>query len=98
MRSAAEELEAKTLTFWNTSLVFHTGTGKPLSFGDAIQECNMIAEVLGPQRPLRNRFYGLQDRLIQGRGKRRKTSKHPDNVRVLRIAKVQVAPASAIGG
>lgn len=79
----SDELAQKTLAFWNISKVFHTGEGPSMTSSQAITKCNDHFEVLGPQRILKWRFYTLQDRLIRGRAKKRKTSAHPNNVRSL---------------
>lgn len=83
MKSLAQELEEKTQAYWNTSKVFFAGVGVPMTMSEAIEQCNRTAEVLGPHRPLKYRVWLLQDKLIQGRGKRRKTSSVPNNVRYL---------------
>lgn len=83
MLSTADELAEKTLAFWYTSKVFHSGEGPSMTMSQAIDRCNKAFEVLGPHRPLKHRLFVLQDRLIQGRGKRRKTPIEPNNVRQL---------------
>jgi hypothetical protein len=82
MTVVSDELAEKTLAFWNTSKLFHVGEGPPMTISQAINNCNDAFMVLGPTRPLRSRFFTLLDRMIRGRGKRRKTPQS-DNVRKL---------------
>jgi hypothetical protein len=73
-------LEERTKQYWKLSALFYAGVGKTMSMHDAIQAVGEGIDNLGPNRRLRNDFIKLNDRLIQGRGKRRKTSKVPNNI------------------
>lgn len=75
-----QSLEQKTLRYWVVSRTFYTGVGPNLNSSQAMKMCNDTADTLGPQRRLRYKLWELNDRIIQGRGRRRKTPKHPDNV------------------
>lgn len=97
MKTVADELEQKTQEYWRVSKVFYKGVGVPMSMRDAIKFCNDAVEELGPQRSLKYRLFSFQDRLIQGRFKRRKTPKYPDNVRDLEsVRKLHRQTKSAI--
>jgi hypothetical protein len=59
MTVVSDELAEKTLSFWNTSKLFHVGEGQPMTMSQAIAKCNDTFEVLGPTRTLKWRLYAL---------------------------------------
>jgi hypothetical protein len=85
MQSTSDELAQKTLAFWHISKVFYQGTGVPMSMSQALERCGDASETLNPVRPLFARFESLQVRLIQGRQKRRSTSKSKDVIVKLKL-------------
>lgn len=61
-------LHDKTLAYWNTSSALHgTPTQLPsLTTEKGLKICSDNMSMLNPARPLSQRFYQLQDRIIVG--------------------------------
>ena len=67
-----QTLEEKTQIYWGVGMLFHQGIGCEIPTSQAIHLCGDTAELLGPQRALRSKLLNLQDRIILGRGRKKK--------------------------
>lgn len=83
MESVSQELERKTQYYWGISKAFYAGVGIDLNTAQALKGCNDTLNTLNTARPLCRRTEHLQGRIIQGRGKRRKTDKAVNVITVL---------------
>ncbi len=73
-------LEEKTLGYWNLSTAYQ---GKPsqtpnITTEKAISVCNTLASQINPARPLAKRVYRIQDNIIHGSPKVKRSKKQLD--------------------
>lgn len=82
----SSDLEQKTKAYWSISMAYHVGVGSDLNTSQAIRYCTDTPYTILPTHPLKWRLSELNDRIIRGRTKRRKTDKHPNPIVRLRPA------------
>jgi hypothetical protein len=71
--STADYLAVQTRLFWVVSSAYNGRI--QMSTTTAIQNCNIVAEALGPHRRVRFKALNLQDAIIQGGRRKKPTNK-----------------------
>ena len=70
----SQEQERATLDYWQLSMLFYQGKGADITTSQAIHEAGRCAWNVGEHRLVHHRLLQLQERIIQGKSRKKKPS------------------------
>lgn len=84
----SNNLEKRTLTYWQVSKSFHGRASKKISTQQALRRLTNVAQITRPDKPLSKPSIDLIDDIIRGRKAKKRPVEIPTPVTQLRDRKV----------